>query len=87
MLHVGFQDWSCSFSRSRILSGFTAASLSMIAPQEHSGPEGLFEEDRFLLECNFDKLTSMTGEQQEYWLLAIQAACKASHLHAEATAA
>ena len=38
------------------------------------GPEGLAEEDRFLLECNLDNLTTTTGEHQEYWLLAIQAA-------------
>jgi hypothetical protein len=35
------------------------------------GSEGLAEEDKFLLECNFDKLITTNGEQQEYWLLAI----------------
>jgi hypothetical protein len=30
------------------------------------GPEGLGEDDRFLLECNFGELASMNGEQQEY---------------------
>ena len=35
------------------------------------GPEGLAEEDRFLLECNFKDVVSTNGEQQEYWLLAI----------------
>jgi hypothetical protein len=34
------------------------------------GLEGLAEEDRFLLECNFDNLTTTTREHQEYWLLA-----------------
>jgi hypothetical protein len=38
------------------------------------GSKGLAEEDQFLLECNFDKLTSTTNKHQEYWLLAIKAA-------------
>ncbi len=48
------------------------------------GPEGLAEEDRFLLECNFKDMVSTNGEQQEYWLLAIRAAREADCLH-EAT--
>ncbi len=44
------------------------------------GPEGLAQEDWFLLECNFDKLVSTNEEQQEYWLLAIQAAREACRL-------
>ncbi len=49
------------------------------------GPEGLSEEDMFLLECNFDELVSTNGEQQEYWLLAtIQAAWEAGRLCAGA---
>ena len=55
--------------------------LKEIEHQLTLGPEGLTEEDRFLLECNFDDLTSKSGKQQEYWLLAIQAAREASHLH------
>jgi hypothetical protein len=51
------------------------------------GPNILAEEDRFLLECNFDDLTMTTGEHQEYWLLAIKAAREASCLHAAAGAA
>ena len=42
------------------------------------------EEDRFLLECNFDELATTNGEQQEYWILAIQAAREACRLHAMA---
>ena len=38
------------------------------------GSEGLAKEDQFLLECNFDELTSTTGKHQEYWLLVIKAA-------------
>ena len=41
-------------------------------------PEGLDKQDRFLLECNFDELATTTGEDQEYWLLAIQAAREVS---------
>jgi hypothetical protein len=41
--------------------------LKEIKHQLALGPEGLLEEDRFLLECNFDELTSTTGKQQEYW--------------------
>jgi len=48
------------------------------------GSKGLAEEDQFLLECNFDELTSMTGKHQKYWLLAIKAPREASHLHAGA---
>jgi hypothetical protein len=51
------------------------------------GPEGLAEEDRFLLECNFDNLTTTTGEHQEYWLLAIQAAREASCICTKSSAA
>jgi len=49
------------------------------------GEEGLAEEDKFLLECNFDKLATTNGEQQqEYWILAIQAAREACRLRATA---
>jgi hypothetical protein len=48
------------------------------------GVDSLAEEDRFLLECNFDYLATAAGEFQEYWLLAIRAAREASCLSAEA---
>ncbi len=51
------------------------------------GPNTLAEEDRFLLKCNFDDLTTTTGEHQKYWLLAIKAAREASCLRAAAGAA
>jgi hypothetical protein len=60
--------------------------LKAIEHQLTLGPEGLAKEDGFLLECNFDELTMTTGEQQEYWLLAIQAAQEVSHICAVATA-
>ena len=42
------------------------------------GADSLAEEDRFLLECNFDDLATTAGESQGYWLLAIRAAREAS---------
>ena len=56
--------------------------LKEVEHQLTMGGEGLLEEDRFLLECNFDDLTSTNGEQQEYWILAIQAAREACRLRA-----
>jgi hypothetical protein len=38
----------------------------------------------FLLECNFDKLATTNGKQQEYWILAIQAAREVCRLRAMA---
>jgi hypothetical protein len=48
--------------------------LKEIKHQLTLGPERLAKEDRFLLECNFDELKTTSGKNQEYWLLAIQAA-------------
>ncbi len=45
--------------------------LKEIKHQLTLGSEGLAEEDKFLLECNFEEIVSTNGEQQEYWLLAI----------------
>ncbi len=47
------------------------------------GADSLAEEDRFLLECNFDDLATTAGECQEYWLIAIRAAREVSRLRAE----
>jgi hypothetical protein len=58
--------------------------LKEIEHQLALGLEGLAEEDRFLLECRFDNLSSTTGKHQGYWLLGIQAAREASCLRAEA---
>jgi hypothetical protein len=60
--------------------------LKEIEHQHTLGPEGLTEEDQYLLDCNFDKLTSTTSEQQKYWLLAIPAAQEALHIRVEARA-
>jgi hypothetical protein len=59
----------------------SAHKVDLLKEIEHQltlGPEGLAKEDRFLLECNFDNITSTTGELQGYWLLGIQAAREAS---------
>ncbi len=61
--------------------------LKEIEYQLTLGPNTLTEEDRYLLECNFDDLTMTTGEHQEYWLLAIMAAREASRLRIAAGAA
>jgi hypothetical protein len=47
------------------------------------GAESLMEDDKFLLECNVD-ISTTNGKQQEYWLLAIQAAQKAGQLQTQA---
>jgi hypothetical protein len=54
--------------------------LKEVEYQLSLGPDRLDEQDRFLLECNFNKLATTTGEHQEYWLLAIVAAREASQL-------
>jgi hypothetical protein len=53
--------------------------LKEVKHQLTIGPDGLNEEDWFLLECNFDELATTTGEHQ-YWLLVIQAAREASRI-------
>ncbi len=58
--------------------------MKEIAHQLKMGAEGLAEDDRFLLECNFEELATTNGEQQEYWILAIQAAREACRLSAPA---
>jgi len=66
-----------------LISTHKAALLEEIEHQLSLGPEDLAEEDRFLLECNFDDITTTTGEAQGYWLLGIQAAREASRLRRE----
>jgi hypothetical protein len=61
-----------------------AALLEEITAQLSMGAESLMEDDKFLLECNLSDIVTTNGEQQEYWLLAIQAAQKAGQLHAQA---
>ena len=65
-----------------LISAHKEELLKEIEHQLVLGDKGLMEEDRFLLECNFDELTMTNGEQQEYWILAIQAAREACRLRA-----
>ncbi len=51
-----------------------------IEHQLELGVDGLAEEDRILLECNFDEFAMTNGERQEYLLLPIQAAREACRL-------
>jgi hypothetical protein len=51
-----------------------------IEAQQDMGSAGLLEDDQFLAEVNLDDLELSSGEQQEYWLLAIQAAREAGRL-------
>jgi hypothetical protein len=55
--------------------------LKEVKYQLNIGPDGLDEQDQFLLECNFYELATTAGIHQEYWLLAIQAAREASCIH------
>ena len=67
-----------------LITAHKANLLKEIENQLTLGPEGLEEEDRFLLECNFNDLLSTTGKHQGYWLLGIQAAREASCICAAA---
>ncbi len=52
--------------------------LEEISIQLSMGAENLMEDNKYLFECNLLDLATTNGEQQEYWLLAIKAARKAS---------
>ena len=47
------------------------------------GGEGVAEEDKYLLEINLKELDSISGETQDYWLLAIQAARESMRLRVQ----
>ena len=59
----------------------------LIEDQIELGGEGLDDDDKCLLEINLEDLESTSGETQEYWLLAIQAAREARLLRQQGTAA
>jgi hypothetical protein len=63
-----------------IISAHKEDLLKEVKHQLTIGPDSLDEEDWFLLEYNFNELATTTGEHQEYWLLAIQAARDASRI-------
>ena len=52
----------------------------MIEAQQDMGWEDLTEEDQNLTRVNLEDLEHISGEKQEYWLVAIQAAREASRL-------
>ncbi len=52
-----------------------------IEAQQDQGFNGLLEEDQFLAEVNLEDLENTSGEQQEYWLVAMHAAREARLLH------
>jgi hypothetical protein len=58
--------------------------LEEITKQLSMGAESLMEDDKYLLECNFLDIVTTNSEQQEYWLLAIQAAREAGQLQKQA---
>ena len=66
-----------------LISAHKEELLKEIEHQLNLGLDGLDEQDRFLLECNFDDLADSPGENQDYRLLAIIAAREASRLHRE----
>jgi hypothetical protein len=67
-----------------LINQHKAKLLEKITKQLLMGVELLMEDDKFLLECNLLAIVSTNGEQQEYWLLAIQAAREASRLQTQA---
>jgi hypothetical protein len=54
-----------------------------IEKQQSLGPQDLQEEDQYLAEVNLEDLEVSSGERQEYWLIAIQAARKAEQVARE----
>jgi hypothetical protein len=68
LLQVTHTQWiyQCVLVHNRtkgtLISTHKEVLLKEIEHQLTLGPEGLAEEDRFLLECNFDNLTTTTGE-------------------------
>jgi len=58
----------------------------VIEMQILQGGEGLAEEDEYLLDIRLDDLETTSGETQEYWLLAIQAARDAHMLRSQQAA-
>jgi hypothetical protein len=67
-----------------LINQHKAKLLEEITKQLLMGAESLMEDDKFLLECNLSDIVLTNNEQQEYWLLAIQAAREASQLQTQA---
>jgi hypothetical protein len=56
-----------------------------IERQLELGTAGLLEEDQWMMEVNLGDMESTTGEQEEYWLMAIKAAWEAAMLTRQRT--
>jgi hypothetical protein len=54
--------------------------LQEIELQIERGGEGLAEHDKWMLEIDLNSLENSSGEQESYWLLAIQTARAHYHL-------
>jgi hypothetical protein len=67
-----------------LINQHKAEILEEITNQLSLGAELLMEDDKFLLECNLLDIVTTNGEQQEYWLLAIQAAQEAGCIQTQA---
>jgi hypothetical protein len=67
-----------------LINQHKAKLLEEITKQLLMGTESLMEGDKFLLECNLLDIVLTYGKQQEYWLLAIQAAREVSRLQTQA---
>jgi hypothetical protein len=86
LLQVTHTQWiyQCILVHNRttgtLISAHKEELLKEVKNQINIGPDGLDEQDQFLLECNFDELATTAGEHQEYWLLVIQAAREVSRI-------
>jgi hypothetical protein len=86
LLQVKYTQWiyQCilvhDITTGTLISAHKKELLKEVENQLNIGPDELDEQDWFLLECNFDELATTTGEHQEYWLLAIQAAREVSRI-------
>jgi hypothetical protein len=56
-----------------------------IEEQLETGGNGLLEEDQWMMEVNLRDLENTSGEQEQYWLVAIKAAQEAARLKRQRT--
>ncbi len=90
LLHVTHGQWiyRCVLVHDRttgtLVNQHKAMLLEEITKQLSMGVESLMEDDKFLLEYNLSDIATTNGKQQEYCLLAIQAARKAGQLQTQA---
>ena len=76
LLEVTHGQWYDLFSGERAMNRKEALRKE-IEYQIALGGDGLAEEDQYLLEINLDDLQLSSGEDQVYWLMALQTARKA----------